>query len=166
MSRIHEILDDLRHRRSERRGEIQFFPPGTMAEIAEAVSMFADRAPQAFIDFYTMTNGLEIGYFRIAPLIETVWVDPPMLAVQHWGNGDSDCLRLEDAPDPDDPPVWFAGHDPHWVFQVCDRFSDWLERVSAEHWEHGEIYTPWACHLTGERRLYWYSGAGADGGVA
>lgn len=154
MSRIHDILEDLRRRRHERRGEIRFFPPGTIAEIEEAVLRFASTVPRALADFYTTTNGLELGDFRIVPLIESIWVDPPMLAVQQWGNGDVDCIRIEGADDLDDPPVWFLGHDPPWVFEVSSSFSTWLAAVIDEYWTYGEIYSPWDCHVSRLRRLH------------
>lgn len=147
---ISRFRDDPRRR--SRNIAFHTFAPAPRAAVLERFRPYSDLVPADLLDFFSHTNGLIIGAFRIASLNEIYWPEVSTAALHFWGNGDIDGAVIE--PGARESPIVFLGHDPPWRFQVASGMYAWLQAVFEELVQFGAVLHPWDCYTNKVKRLY------------
>ncbi len=104
---------------------------------------------------YSVSDGLEIANLHVCGLEETFEYGRNMVAVQNWGNGDFDCIVLDDSV----PPhlcgsIVFANHQPDAIVRVGMNVQDWLEGIERELATRSEVLHPRDYHKSPSAGVY------------
>lgn len=97
----------------------------------------------ALLALYSVSDGLEIANLHVCGLEEMFAYGRNMVAVQNWGNGDFDCLVLDDSVPPHRcGSMVFANHQPDAIVRVGVSVQDWLEGIERELATRAEVLHP------------------------
>lgn len=97
----------------------------------------------ALLALYSVSDGFEIANLHVCGLEEMFEYGRNMVAVQNWGNGDFDCLVLDDSVPPHrSGSVVFANHQPDAIVRVGMSVQDWLEGIERELATRAEVLHP------------------------
>jgi hypothetical protein len=95
--------------------------------------------PRDLMRLLMFSNGINIFGISILPLNEMDY-DQGLLTFHNWGNGDFDCISLEQ--NNEFGSVFFMNHSPDYIYFVCHSINEWIINAIQEIQKRGTLFHP------------------------
>jgi hypothetical protein len=135
MNRIKAILEEYSSKtlfdEDGNKLSIEKRPPNSIDELRKFEKGYKVTLPQDLIDFLLISNGIKIFGAEIYSLEEMDFFEDKMLLAFHaWGNGDFDCLSVDQGAF--SGTVFFSFHSIDNSISMNISFSEWISKTIRE----------------------------------